>query len=328
MHPFTKVFQIIPFVLCCFQTMKGKSNLEDKFRGCLLASALGDAIGEIAFFRSSRMALQEELRTGNQLRYTDDTAMAIGLAESITRRGSLESRNLGDTFRSNFLREPWRGYASGPPTVFSMVSDLGISYTEAASRLFGGTGSFGNGAAMRIGPVGAFYYDSPRLYEQVRIASAVTHAHPVGIDGAAVLAKAVALAVGLTPSKSLSATKIAVELITFARTDVITEKLNQVNGLISANADPAQAAMTLGQGVAVQESMPFALYSFLHNPHSFKDCLHCAVLNGGDRDTLGAMACAISGAYLGERALPKNWLEKLENVKQIRRLAVKLLQTR
>ena len=148
--------------------MKGEINLEDKFCGCLLASALGDAIGEIAFFRTSHAALREELQASTQLRYTDDTAMAIGLAESITRRGSLESRHLGDTFRSNFLREPWRGYASGPPTVFSMVSDLGISYTEAAGRLFGGAGSFGNGAAMRIGPVAAFYYDSPRLYEQVR----------------------------------------------------------------------------------------------------------------------------------------------------------------
>jgi poly(ADP-ribose) glycohydrolase ARH3 len=308
--------------------MKRNITLEEKFCGCLLASALGDAIGEIAFFRSSHATLQEELRTSTQLRYTDDTAMAIGLAESITRMGSLESRHLGDTFRSNFLHEPWRGYASGPPTVFSMVSDLGISYTEAASRLFGGTGSFGNGAAMRIGPVGAFYYDSPRLYDQVRISSAVTHAHPVGIDGAAVLAKAVGIAVGQTPSKSLSATGIATELTKFARTGVIREKLNQVNSLISMNADPEQAAMTLGQGVAVQESMPFALYSFLRYPHSFRDCLYCAVLNGGDRDTLGAMACAVSGAYLGERVLPKSWLEKLENEKQIRSLAVKLLRAR
>ncbi len=328
MYPCRKVFQITPIVLCCSQTMKDEINLEEKFRGCLLASALGDAIGEIAFFRPSLSALQEELRTSTQLRYTDDTAMAIGLAESITRRGCLESRHLGDTFRSNFLREPWRGYASGPPAVFSMVSDLGISYTEAASRLFRGTGSFGNGAAMRIGPVGAFYYDSPRLYEQVRIASAVTHAHPVGIDGAAVLAKAVAIAVGKTTSKSLSATGITAELTKFARTDVIKEKLTQVKTLISANTDPAQAAMTLGKGIAVQESMPFALYAFLRFPHSFEECLYCAVLNGGDRDTLGAMACAVSGAYLGEKALPKTWLEKLENEKQIRRLAVKLLRAR
>ena len=191
-----------------------------------------------------------------------------------------------------------------------------------------GTGSFGNGAAMRIGPVGAFYYDSPRLYEQVRIASAVTHAHPVEVDGAAVLAKAVALAVGQTRSRLLSATKIVAELIKFARTDGIREKLNQVKTLISMNADPGQAAVKLGRGVAVQESMPFALYAFLRHPHSFEECLYCAVLNGGDRDTLGAMAGAVSGAYLGERALPKTWLEKLENEKQIRRLAVKLLRTR
>jgi poly(ADP-ribose) glycohydrolase ARH3 len=80
--------------------------------------------------------------------------------------------------------------------------------------------------------------------------------------------------------------------------------------------------------VAVHESMPFAVYSFLRHPRSFEECLFCAVLNGGDRDTLGAMACAISGAYLGAGAIPQTWQRKLENCQQIERLALGLLEGR
>ncbi len=68
----------------------------------------------------------------------------------------------------------------------------------------------------------------------------------------------------------------------------------------------------------------FAPYSFFRYPHSFEACLFCAVLNGGDRDTLGAMACAVSGAYLGLEAIPHKWPEKLENRPYIETLALKL----
>jgi len=57
---------------------------------------------------------------------------------------------------------------------------------------------------------------------------------------------------------------------------------------------------------------------------SFEECLHCAALNGGDRDTLGAMACAISGAYLGYEAIPKSWLDKIENRECLEHVASRL----
>jgi poly(ADP-ribose) glycohydrolase ARH3 len=74
----------------------------------------------------------------------------------------------------------------------------------------------------------------------------------------------------------------------------------------------------------VHESMPFALYAFLRHPQSFEDCLFCAIMNGGDRDTLGAMACGVSGAYLGVEAIPRAYREKLENCEYIESLARKL----
>jgi poly(ADP-ribose) glycohydrolase ARH3 len=304
------------------QAMKGE--LRERFAGCLVGSALGDAIGELAFAIPERRALENRVQDALILRYTDDTAMSIGLAESLAHNGGLDSRHLGDTFRRNYNREPWRGYASGPPTVFALVADGDLSYEQAAASLFEGSGSYGNGAAMRIAPVGLFYHGGPELYERCRQASAVTHAHPVGIDGAAVLARAVALALEGEPRRPLAVAGFLDDLLSLARTGEIRARVEVLARLLEKKAGPAEAADALGRGVAVQDSLPFALYAFLSRPDSFEDCLLCAILNGGDRDTLGAMACAVSGARVGLAGIPERWRLKLENHRRIEGLAEQL----
>jgi len=293
--------------------MTNQIDLNSKFLGGMVGSALGDAIGELAFRGRGEADLRSEIAQRDVLVYTDDTAMAIGLAESITQVGRLDQQHLGDTFRANFKHEPWRGYAAGPPTIFSLVEGYGVSYPEAARSLFGGQGSFGNGAAMRIVPVGLFFHNAPDLYEKARASASVTHAHPIGVDGAAVLAWAVAQAVKLAPQEPFPVEHFSQSLIDFARTPEIRDKMVLVRALIVEDVPPPKAARRLGRSVAVHESMPFAIYSFLRHPKSFEECLFCAILNGGDRDTLGAMACAVSGAYLGIEAIPQAWREKLEN---------------
>ena len=300
------------------------TDIKAKYLGGMVGSALGDAIGELAFRYPSKDDLCSQLDRLTEFRYTDDSAMSIGLAESILKKSSLDQQDLGETFRHNFKREPWRGYASGPPTIFSMVERSGITYAEASSTLFGGRGSFGNGAAMRIAPLGLFFHNSPDLYEKACISASVTHAHPLGMDGAAVQARAVSLSVKLDPKEAFPVKVFINRLIDFARTPEMKEKIESVQELINANAHPSLAAKQLGRTVAVHESLPFALFSFLSHPKSFKDCLYCATLNGGDRDTLGAMACAISGAYLGIECIPQVWIEKLENRPYIEDLALRL----
>ena len=304
--------------------MSDREIPRSKFLGGMVGSALGDAIGELAFRRPAEGVLPTEVTLSRALAYTDDTAMAIGLAESIVRAGNLDPRHLGDTFRANFKREPWRGYASGPPTVFSLVEQLGVSYAEAARTLYGGEGSFGNGAAMRTVPVGLVFHDAPDLYDKARLSAAVTHAHPIGVDGAAVQARAVAQAVRLDPGGPFPCDEFTEGLVGMCRTPEMREKMALVRQLIAAGTPPPGAARRLGRTVAVHESLPFALYAFLRHPHSFEDCLLCATLHGGDRDTLGAMACAVSGAYLGAEAIPREWWEKLENRVHIEELAIAL----
>jgi poly(ADP-ribose) glycohydrolase ARH3 len=299
-------------------------DIKSKFLGSMVGSAIGDAIGELAFRISDRERLAAYVEKVPELRYTDDTAMAIGLAESIAEEDGISQQALGRTFARNFLREPWRGYASGPPTIFSMVETQHIPYVEAARRLFGGSGSLGNGAAMRIAPVGLFFSGSPDLYEQACASAEVTHAHEVGMDGAAVQAHAIARAVNQDPRQPFPTETFIRELEDLARTAEIKDKMKIVREAIKKEESADIAASRIGRTVAVHESMPFAVYAFLRHPDSFQECLFCAVLNGGDRDTLGAMACAVSGAYLGIEAIPLPWREKLENRRHIEELALDL----
>jgi poly(ADP-ribose) glycohydrolase ARH3 len=296
-------------------------DLESKFRGALVGSALGDAVGELAFSCSTRQSLCDQIMASKQLRYTDDTAMAIAMAESLIDKGDLDAQHLGDTFNAHYRNEPWRGYGPGPPRIFERVQQQGCSYAQAARMLYGGEGSLGNGAAMRIAPLAVLCYESGDLYDRARLSAEVTHTHAVGIDGAAVQAAAVALAVTLDPDRALDRRSFLDSLTGQCRTPEMADKLVRVEWMLNNARSPAEAAAEFGHSVAVHESEPFAVFCFLHHPNSFVECILCASLNGGDRDTMAAMAGAISGAYLGCEALPAEWLRRLENRERIQSLA-------
>jgi poly(ADP-ribose) glycohydrolase ARH3 len=260
------------------------------------------------------------------LSYTDDTAMALALGESLLARGDVDEQHLGETFHRHYWREPWRGYGPGPPRIFATVMEEKISYREAARRLYGGNGSLGNGAAMRIAPLGLFFSRSSKLVEKARLSAAVTHVHPVGMDGAAVQALAIAHALTLEPSQSPQVHAFLQAITPPNLAPALGEKLAQVESLLAQQVAPPEAIQSLGSSIRVDESLPFALYAFLRYPCVFEDCLWCAVLNGGDRDTLGAMAGAVCGAFLGVEAIPAAWRAKLENATSIETLALDLLQ--
>ncbi|MFP4345759.1 MAG: ADP-ribosylglycohydrolase family protein [Anaerolineales bacterium] len=301
-------------------------NLKSKFLGGMVGCGVGDAIGELAFSYSELPTLRAAVGRRDILTYTDDTAMAIGLAESLAAVGKIEPQHLGETFRANYVREPWRGYAMGPPSIFERVKREGVSYTEAASALFGGEGSYGNGAAMRVAPAGLFFHDADDLYEQVRRSASVTHAHPLGIDGAALVAWAVARVVDLSPEEPLDREAFVRGLLDFARTDELRSRLEDMATSLEEESPAGVVGLWLGPGVAAHRSVPFALYAFLRYPDSFETCLFCAALHSGDRDTVGAMAAAISGAYLGVEAIPEGWRRKLEKGDYIRSLAESLYE--
>ena len=92
-----------------------KIDIKAKVLGGMIGSAIGDAIGELAFYYSEKDLLSGAIEQETQLRYTDDTAMAIGLAESLIEQdGTIDQQKLGETFRRNFQREPWHALYQAP----------------------------------------------------------------------------------------------------------------------------------------------------------------------------------------------------------------------
>ena len=124
----------------------------------------------------------------NELWYTDDTQMMIGVAETLAEHHAILEDRLCAAFVANYV--PSRGYGRGSRKVIEAMED-GKDYRHVASQVFPG-GSLGNGAAMRVAPVGLlFREDHDRLWEQARLSALPTHLHPLGIEGAQVLALAV-----------------------------------------------------------------------------------------------------------------------------------------
>jgi len=297
-------------------------------QGALLGCAIGDAVGELAFQLRNRNDLMATAARLPVLRYTDDTAMAIGLAESLLESGAVDPADLGARFARAYEAEPWRGYGPGPPRIFAEVARAGVGYAEAARSLYGGEGSLGNGAAMRVAPLGvALHGDLDRLYDAACASAEITHAHPEGQDGAAVQATAVALATAHhVADMPLDPAAAADRLTATARTDAIRAKMATVAQALAEAWTPAAAADAIGRSVAVGESMPFAVYAFLATPEDSLRCMDTAILNGGDRDTLGAMAMAVAGAYLGPQGLRKVLTNRVEQRDHLANLGRRLAE--
>ena len=227
------------------------------------------------------------------------------------------------TFIKNYEEEPWRGYASGPPTVFRMIN-RGLAWDEASKRLFNGMGSYGNGAAMRVAPVGLLYYDDPeRLRSIAHAQGKITHAHELGMEGAAIQAYSIALAVKASPSKELDVYNFLGEIKDFTKSEVYKQKIEKCLELLD-ETDERRVVQELGNGIEAFNSVPTAIYSFLRNRHSFKGSVIYAIGLGGDTDTIGAMTGAISGAYHGVEKIPKEWRSGLEKKGYIEKLAEEL----
>ena len=305
-----------------------KDALRSKFLGSLIGTGVGDALG--AGLEGRRRVAEAEVRAVAERRgtliYTDDTHMMIGVAESLIAKKGFDGEHMTHRFMENYSREPYRGYGPGPPRVFSLIK-AGEAWDKAAERLYGG-GSFGNGSAMRIAPVGVLYYDDlPKLKEIAYKSSQITHAHELGKEGAALQAYAVALATAADPLSEFRSDEFLAKLVDFMQHQVFKQKVEKIRELLG-KADKEQVIDDLGHGIEAFNSVPAAIYSFLSHPDSFEEAVIYAISLGGDTDTIGAMTGAISGAYLGIEAIPGRWLERLENREYLTGLAEQLRRIR
>ena len=298
--------------------------LKSKFLGALVGTGVGDALGAPfeGCFEVSPEEIEAVAERQEVLTYTDDTHMMIGVAESLLKNQGFDGDDMAHTFARNFELEPYRGYGPGPPHIFRLIR-AGVAWDEAGQRLYRG-GSYGNGSAMRVAPVGVLYHDNPaRLREVAYQSSQITHVHQLGREGAALQAYAVALATNLGPSSAFDRDDFLAKLINFVADGIYREKLDKVQALLP-QLDRDRVILELGNGIEAFNSVPTAIYSFLSQPHSFAQTVLQAVSLGGDTDTIGAMTGAIAGAYLGFDVIPIKWRDRLENRLYIMELAERL----
>jgi poly(ADP-ribose) glycohydrolase ARH3 len=282
----------------------------DRFTGCLLGLAVGDALAAPyeglthadIFFQFNSPDNLVTNPSGDTLFYTDDTEMMIGVAETCVECGRIDEARLCRAFAENY--HPERGYGQGARRVIEAMVK-GKDHRPLASNLFPG-GSFGNGAAMRVAPVGLLFADSPdELWEQARLSALPTHTHPLGIEGAQVLVLAVAVALRTTAFDRKAFYR---ELLARATTEEFRWHLE-----VAAQLKPGDSLAGLGSTLHAHRSVVTAIACFAAAPGDFERVASRAIGLGDDTDTVAAMAGALVGAFAGVSAIPAALLAKLED---------------
>ena len=299
------------------------SSLIDRFQGSALGTFVGDAMGREVEGWSwelirARYGILKEIGKGI---YTDDTEMMIGIMEGLREDHGFDPALTAQRFLANF--HPTRGYG---PRLYGIMAKLrqGASWDEV------GTDSWGNGGAMRIAPIGFFFYDDlKRLQKAALICTQITHRHPEGLAGAL----AQALGVGMATQKGVNSE--AIDQIAFLEEMVkgvegidrgVAQELGRITEMrqgADLEAKIELIAATFPRDVSAIGAVPAAIAAFLINA-DFPDTVLTAVNCGGDTDTIGAMAGALAGAYYGFSAIPSAWLEPLENGEKGRDYVVSL----
>ena len=279
----------------------------DAARRSLEGLALGDAYGQRHF--RSMPASVDDLVPGTWC-WTDDTHMGLSIVEILERHGRIDQDDLAAALTRRHSEEPMRGYAGGARRLLFALAGGG-QWRELAPRLFPGGGSYGNGAAMRIAPLGAFFQGDPgRAANEAALSAVVTHAHPEGQAGAIAVAVAASILRSFPVGRADAFLDACADHVPAGETH---------DGVALARAIPRgafeDAARKLGSGldVSAQDTVPFCLWMVAHE-REFAHALWRTVRAGGDCDT----TCAIVGGILAAAGvpLPEHWLARREPLPQ------------
>jgi len=266
--------------------------------------SVGDAFGELFFFLSPEYAGWDDLPV-EKWRWTDDTHMALSIVEVLKEHGRIDQDALAKAFARRYLEQPNRGYAGGARRLLMQIA-TGSDWREVSPKLFGG-GSFGNGSAMRVAPLGAFFAGDPeRAADEARLSAVVTHAHPEGQSGAVAAAVAASLAACVPRPVGR---EFMEEVVRYVPDGITRQRLLLARDIPAG--EHAWAVRTLGTGseVTAQDTVPFCVWVAAHHLDSYEDALWLTAKGRGDCDT----TCAIVGGIVSLSAnLPSSWLERRE----------------
>lgn len=276
--------------------------------------ALGDCFGQ-SFFMADEIARQRIKKreiSNNPWYFTDDTVMAIGIYRILEKYGEIDQDALARAFAENYALDWHRGYGGTAHSILRSIGE-GQDWRDVASGAFDGMGSMGNGAAMRVAPVGAYFADDlDKVLYHARASAEVTHAHMEGIVGAMAAAVASALLLNKKQGSYLG------EGAVFLRD--VADKLPDSDikyKILSAASVPKESSIdfvvsVLGNGIRLtaQDTVPLCLWCAAYFYTSLEEALWMAVSALGDRDTICAIVGGMVSLYADE--LPQQWVSYVE----------------
>lgn len=286
--------------------------IRDKFVGCFLGTAIGDAFGLPYEFSQTvnEVEVLERASRSEFWGYSDDTEMMIGLSEVLTAIGEFDPQLALITLAENY--EPARGYGKGMKMVFRHV-DQGLPWQDAAFTAWQ-QGSLGNGSSSRIAPIACFYHDNlAQLITTASLSSSITHAHQHAKLGASLQALSIAYLLPITSPSNFSPPKLLDFLLQqkIFSDSLYEDYLEEIKHHINTK-NISYFVDTFGNGVKADESVPLSLAIFLQNAMDFEKAIIEAIKASGDTDTIGALVGALSGALHGVNVIPKTWCQNLE----------------
>jgi ADP-ribosylglycohydrolase len=288
-------------------------DVAERYRGCLLGLAIGDALGTtLEFKQPGTFQPITDMIGGGPFnlapgQWTDDTSMALCLAESLLEKHGFDAIDQLE----RYVRWWKEGYLSSTGECF----DIGNATSEALVRFIKTRKPFcgstdptkaGNGSIMRLAPIPMFFAEEPaRAIEMAADSSRTTHGAPEAVDACRYLA---ALIVGSLRGENkqalLSDHYCPVE--GYWDTHPLAPKIDEIaSGSFRRKEPPA----IQGTGYAVG-SLEAALWAFYKSGNYRDGCLRAANL-GDDADTTAAVYGQLAGAFCGESGIPTSWLEKL-----------------
>lgn len=302
-------------------------TMHDRYHGALFGLAVGDALGTtLEFTRPGSFEPIDDMVGGGPFhllpgQWTDDTSMALCLAESLVELRTFDARDQ----MNRYVRWWKQGHLSSTGRCF----DIGVTTRGALSRYqatgnpFAGSTdshSAGNGSIMRLAPVPLAFANNPAQAIQFAAdSSRTTHASSASVDACRYMAALIVGALQGVPKEAL-----------------LAPRYTPVPGLWDAQPlDPAIDEIAAGSFLAKQPpairgsgyvvaSLEAALWAFAHSTTFREGCL-LAVNLGDDADSTGAVYGQIAGAYYGVQSIPQEWLNKIAMNLYIAALAEKLL---
>ena len=322
----------------------------DKFKGCLIGGAVGDALGYAVEFQSVSSILNRygsngiteyELQCG-KAEISDDTQMtmftATGLLYGTTKgmtQGKMNrySAYISDSY-CDWLRTQTESYPLQKGTNFSWLVNIpelfnrrapGNTCLSALRR--GGKGTIeepinnskGCGGIMRIAPIGLYFNDKGLPMKDIDMigadAAALTHGHDLGFIPAAALVHIIHK-ISECGYRIIDAVKDAAVMPTLFPDSGFAPKvidlINKAVELSEKDLDDIDAISQLGEGWVAEETLAIAVYCALKYSDDFEKGIIASVNHSGDSDSTGAVTGNILGASLGYDAIPKKYTENLE----------------